>query len=128
MINESRQIANILFPPEEANPRREHLVDILRATRVLVRLPLSGYQLNDLKSWMEKNVCELINCQNIEWYSGKGPIFSHLVRLLAAVNILSCFQVDIIASESIFRQLFSQIDFHPVLRFLMSNFQDSNGI
>jgi hypothetical protein len=129
LVEAERQISNILFPAEVANPRRESLVDIIRGSNALRSLPLTGRKLEDLKLWMEKNLRDLNGCPNMEWFSGKGPIFSHLVRLLAARHILSSFQVDITSSESLIHQLFSQMNLcHPVLKFLMKTFEGSNGI
>jgi hypothetical protein len=129
LIEAERQISNILFPAEAANPRRESFIDIIRGSNALRRLPLTDRKLEDLKLWMEKNLCDLNGCPNMEWFSGKGPIFSHLVRLLAARHILSSFQVDVTSSESLIYQLFSQMDLcHPVLKCLMKTFEGSNEI
>ncbi len=116
LIDEERKVSNILFPPEAANPRREYLLDILRASNALNRLPLTDSQLQNLKSWVDANIKDLDISSNIEWWSGKGPIFSHLIRITVALHSLSCFKVDINALESSFDSIISKKDlFHPIV-------------
>ena len=122
MIEQELHVSNILFPPESANPRRESLVDIQRASKALRNLPLNSSQLNLLFEWLKDNIQQI--SYNIGWWSGKGPIFSHLIRIFAALDNLSFRHMD---TESLSGQLSdilsSKDTFHPIIIQLLDNFQ-----
>lgn len=130
LIDEEREVSNILFPPEAANPRREALLDILRASNAFCRLQLKTHQLEALKSWLDKNVSDLSCCSDsIEWWSGKGPIFSHLMRISVSIYSLSRFGIDITASESKFHHILSKnVLIHPIITKFLDNFEVSKKV
>ena len=124
LIHEEMNLSKILFPPEADNPRREKMVDILNASNALKSLPLTTVQLQGLERWLEYNVENWDINSNIEWWSGKGPIFAHLLVCLSVIENLKHRNVDVRKAENKFKIVSHDGIFHNII----TEFQDITSL